>query len=208
GAARGRILRQVLTESVVLAAIGGGLGVVLSAVGTKAALRLLPETLPRAAEVGMDVRVLVFAGAITLLAGMSFGLLPALKISKAGAETALKEGGRGTSGKRHSVQRILVVAEMALALVLLTGAGLMIRTLNALWNVSPGFETNNVLTFGFALPSTMNQANADSVRAALRDVHDRFASAPGVQAVSFSWGAVPLSSDDEWLFWIDGQPKP
>jgi putative ABC transport system permease protein len=208
GASRSRILRQLLTESVLLAAIGGGLGVLLAAFATKAALRVLPETLPRAAEVGIDARVLLFAGSITLLAGIFFGLLPALKISKAGAQAALKEGGRGSSGTRHRVQRALVAAEMALALVLLIGAGLMIRTLTALWNVSPGFETKNVLSFGFALPSAMNQANADSIRAALRDVHEKFASAPGVQAVSFSWGALPLSSDDEWLFWIDGQPKP
>src|SRR5262249_41850876 len=208
GAGRSRILRQLLTESVLLAAIGGGLGILLAAFGTKAALRVLPETLPRAAEVGIDGRVLVFSGAITLLAGRCFGLLPALKVSRSGAQAALKEGGRGTSGTRHRVQHTLVAAEMALALVLLIGAGLMIRTLTALWNVSPGFETKNVLTFGFALPPAMNRANADSVRAALREVHERFASAPGVQAVSFSWGALPLSSDDEWLFWIDGQPKP
>jgi len=208
GAGRGRILRQLLTESLLLAVIGGGLGVLLAAFGTKAALRVLPETLPRSAEVGIDARVLVFAAGISLLAGIGFGLLPALKISKSGAQAALKEGGRGGSGTRHRVQRALVAAEMALALVLLIGAGLMIRTLGALWNVNPGFEPKNVLTFGFALPSAMSGANADSVRAALREVHEKFAAAPGIQAVSFSWGALPLSSDDEWLFWIDGQPKP
>lgn len=208
GAGRGRILRQLLTESLLLAAIGGGLGVSLAAFGTRAALRVLPETLPRAAEVGMDGRVLIFAAAISLLAGIGFGLLPALKISRSGAPTALKEGGRGGSGTRHRMQRTLVAVEMALALVLLIGAGLMIRSLGALWNVSPGFESKNVLTFGFALPSAMNGASSDAVRAALRDVHEQFAAVAGIQAVSFSWGAVPLSSDDEWLFWIDGQPKP
>jgi predicted permease len=208
GAGRGRILRQLLTESLLLAGIGGGLGFLLAALGTKAALRVLPETLPRAAEVGIDARVLVFAAGVSLLAGICFGLLPALKISKSGAQTALKEGGRGGSGTRHRAQRALVAAEMALAMVLLIGAGLMIRTLGALWNVNPGFEPTNVLTFGFALPSAMSGANADSVRAALREVHEKFAAAPAIQAVSFSWGALPLSSDDEWLFWIDGQPKP
>jgi predicted permease len=84
----------------------------------------------------------------------------------------------------------------------------MMRTLSALWNVSPGFETKNVLTFGFALPSTMTQATADAVRSHLRAVHQKLQAAPGVEAVSFSWGALPLSSDDEWLFWIDGHPKP
>jgi len=208
GAGQGRILRQLLTESTLLAAIGGGFGVVLAAVGTKAALRVLPMTLPRSSEAGMDGRVLIFAAAISLLAGICFGLMPALKTTKARAHLALKEGGRGGSGTRHRVQRALVAAEMALALVLLIGAGLMIRTLTALWNVNPGFDAKNVLTFGFSLPPSMTQASPDAVRTALREVHEKFQSAPGVQAVSFSWGALPLASDDEWLFWIDGQPKP
>jgi predicted permease len=208
GAGQGRILRQLLTESILLAAIGGGLGVLLAAIGTKAALRVLPMTLPRSSEAGMDGRVLLFAAAISLLAGICFGLMPALRTTKAKAQLALKEGGRGGSGTRHRVQRALVAAEMALALVLLIGAGLMIRTLTALWNVNPGFDAKNVLTFGFSLPPSMTQATADAVRTALREVHEKFQTAPGVQAVSFSWGALPLASDDEWLFWIDGQPKP
>ena len=208
GAGQGRILRQLLTESILLAAIGGGLGVLLAAIGTKGALRVLPMTLPRSSEAGMDGRVLIFAAAISLLAGICFGLMPALKTTKAKAHLALKEGGRGGSGTRHRVQRALVAAEMALALVLLIGAGLMIRTLTALWNVNPGFDAKNVLTFGFSLPPSMTQASPDAVRTALREVHEKFQSASGVQAVSFSWGALPLASDDEWLFWIDGQPKP
>src|SRR5262249_1568796 len=121
---------------------------------------------------------------------------------------ALQEGGRGGSGSRHRLQGVLVAAEIALALVLLVGAGLMIRTLSTLQKVNPGFEANKVLTFGFALPPSMANANADSVRAAFRVVQEKFESAPGVQAVSFSWGALPLAGDDDWLFWIDGQPKP
>jgi predicted permease len=208
GAGQGRILRQLLTESTLLAAIGGGLGVVLAAVGTKAALRVLPMTLPRSAEVGMDGRVLIFAAAMSLLAGICFGLMPALKTTKSRTHAALKEGGRGGSGTRHRVQHALVAAEMALALVLLVGAGLMIRTLTALWNVSPGFDAKNVLTFGFSLSPSMAKASPEAIRAALREVHEKLQSAPGVQGISFSWGALPLSSDDEWLFWIDGQPKP
>ena len=208
GAGQGRILRQLLTESTLLAAIGGGLGVLLAAVGTKVVLRVLPATLPRSAEVGMDLRVLFFAAAVSLLAGICFGLMPAFKTAQGKAYTALKEGGRGGTGTRHRVQRALVVAEMALALVLLIGAGLMIRTLTALWNVNPGFDTKNVLTFGFALPPTMNTATPDAIRAWLREAHQQFQSVPGVQSVSYTWGALPLSSDDEWLFWIDGQPKP
>jgi predicted permease len=208
GAGQRRIVQQLLTESTLLAAIGGGLGVLLAAAGTRAMLGALPATLPRAEEVGVDGRVLIFAAALSLLAGLFFGLTPALKTARRDLQDTLKEGGRGGSGTRHRTQGALVAAEMALALVLLIGAGLMIRTLAALSNVNPGFEADKVLTFGFSLPPSMMNASPDAVRAALREVHDRFQSVPGVQAVSFSWGAVPLSGDDEWLFWIDGQPKP
>jgi predicted permease len=208
GAGQGRIVRQLLTESTLLAAIGGGLGVLLAAAGTRAALGVLPSTLPRAAEVAVDGRVLLFAGAISLLAGICFGLVPALKTRKPDVQETLKKGGRGESGTRYRAQGALVTVEMALALVLLIGAGLMIRTLAALWNVNPGFEANKVLSFGFSLPPSMTNASPEAIRAAFRQVHDKFQSAPGVQGVAFSWGAAPLQGDDEWLFWIDGQPKP
>ena len=208
GAGQGRIVRQLLTESVLLAAMGGGLGVLLAAAGTRAALDVLPMTLPRAADVAVDVRVLVFAGAVSLLAGICFGLVPALKTRKPDVHETLKEGGRGGSGTRHRAQAALVAAEMALALVLLIGAGLMMRTLAALWNVNPGFEANKVMTFGFSLPPSMTNASPEAIRAAFREVHDRFQAVPGVQGVAFSWGATPLQGDDEWLFWIDSQPKP
>ena len=208
GAGQGRIVRQLLTESTLLAAIGGGLGVLLAAAGTRAALGVLPTTLPRATDVVVDGRVLLFAGAISLLAGICFGLVPALKTRKPDVHETLKEGGREGSGTRHRAQGALVAAEIALALVLLIGAGLMIRTLTALWNVNPGFEANKVMTFGFSLPPSMTNASPEAIRAALREVHDKFQSAPGVQGVAFSWGAAPLQGDDEWQFWIDGQPKP
>ena len=208
GAGQGRIVRQLLTESTLLAAIGGGLGVLLAVAGTRAALGVLPTTLPRATDVVVDGRVLLFAGAISLLAGICFGLVPALKTRKPDVHETLKEGGREGSGTRHRAQGALVAAEMALALVLLIGAGLMVRTLAALWNVNPGFEANKVMTFGFSLPPSMTNASPEAIRAALREVHDKFQSAPGVQGVAFSWGAAPLQGDDEWQFWIDGQPKP
>lgn len=208
GAGQGRIVRQLLTESMLLAVIGGGLGVLLAAAGTQAALGVLPTTLPRATDVVVDGRVLLFAGSISLLAGICFGLVPALKTRKPGVHETLKEGGRGGSGARHRAQGALVAAEMALALVLLIGAGLMVRTLAALWNVNPGFEANKVMTFGFSLPPSMRNASPEAIRAKLREVHDKFQAAPGVQGVAFSWGATPLQGDDEWLFWIDGQPKP
>ena len=208
GAGQGRIVRQLLTESSLVALIGGGVGVVLAAVGTQAALRLLPTTLPRASEVGMDGYVLTFAAVISLAAGILFGLAPALKTARSAPQEMLKEGGRGLGGTRHFGQGALVAAEVALALILLIGAGLMLRTLGALWKVDPGFEASKALSFGFSLPPTLMDKSAEATRSSLREVQNRFAAVPGVQGVAFSWGATPLIADDEWLFWIDGQPKP
>ena len=209
GAGQWRIIRQLLTESLLLAGIGGALGIFLASISTQAALRVLPETLPRAPEVQVDARVLFFALGVSLFAGLCFGLIPAFKISKlAGVSEALKEGGRGKTAARHRLQHSLVAVEMALAVVLLIGAGLMVRTLSALWHVNPGFDPDNVLSLGLSLPPAMSRATPGAIRAALRQVHEKFQSAPGVQSISFTWGATPLGYDDEWLFWIDGHPKP
>jgi predicted permease len=208
GASQGRLLRQLLTESLLLAFTGGAAGLLLAGWGTKVAIAQLPVTLPRAAEIGLDARVLLFTLAITLACGIFFGLGPALKSARPDLHDTLKEGGRGGSGSRHQAQGIFVAVEMALALVLLIGAGLMIRSLSALWRVNPGFDSHNVMTFGVALPSSMNMAGAPAIRAALRQVNQDLASVPGVESVSLSWGATPIVSDDEDLFWIEGQPKP
>jgi predicted permease len=208
GAGRGRIVLQLLTESTLLALAGGGLGLLLASFGTKFALQRLPSALPRASEVGMDWKVLIFTAASALLCGILFGLAPALRTSKPNLLDTLKEGGRGSGGGRQRAQGAFVVVEMALALVLLIAAGLMIRSLNALWGVNPGFDARNVLTFGVALPNSMRNASPDAIRSALREIQQKVAETRGVQATSLSWAAVPLSSDDEELFWLDGQPKP
>src|SRR5208337_3113063 len=147
GASKIRVVRQLLTESVLLALAGGVLGVFLASWGTKAALKLLPEALPRANEIHLDARVLLFALAASVLAGILFGLVPAFKSSATQIHDTLKESGRGGSGSRHRMQSIFVALEMALAVVLLVGAGLMIRSLSNLWSVDPGFDPRNVLTF-------------------------------------------------------------
>jgi predicted permease len=208
GAGRARIIRQLLTESLLLSGMGGALGLLLAAWGTQAALRRLPAGLPRAGEVGLDGRVFLFTSIVSLACGLFFGLAPALRGARTNLHDTLKEGGRGESGVRHRAQRILVVAEMALALVLLISAGLMLRSLQALWNVNPGFNSQNVLSFGVALPPAMRTASAEGIRAALRSVDEQMKAVPGVTAVSLSWGALPLSNDDEDLFWIESQPKP
>ncbi|MGH9971401.1 MAG: ADOP family duplicated permease [Pyrinomonadaceae bacterium] len=208
GAGRRRLLRQSLTESLLLALTGGALGLVIAGVGTQVALRLLPTTLPRALEVGLNVRVLLFTLAISLFAGILAGLAPALRTSQWRLSETLKESGRGASSGRARAQGIFVAVEMALAFVLLIGAGLMIRSIAALWNVDLGFRPDNVLTFGLTLPPSMQNASPNAVRTSLRELSDKLNSTPGVQAVSFSSGAVPLQSEDDLFFWLEGQPKP
>jgi predicted permease len=208
GAGKSRLIRQLLTESILLGILGGALGLLLANWGMSAALGALPNTLPRAGEIHIDLRVLLFTAATALVAGILFGLFPALKISRTNVQETLKEGGRGASGSRQGVHGTLVIVETALALVLLIGAGLMLRSLVQLWNVDPGFNPRNVLTFGVSLSPAMLQSSPAAIRTAFRNLDDAIASTPGVRSTSISWGAFPMSGDDEWLFWREGQPKP
>ena len=208
GAGRGRIVRQLLTESVLLSLTGGALGLFLASRGTKAAMRLLGSAVPGAASIGIDGRVLAFTTVVSLLAGMLFGLAPSLRSSRSPSQQALKEGGRGAIAARHRAQDVFVVLELAMALVLLIGAGLMIRTLSRLWSVDAGFDAKNLLTFNLSLPPSISAAPPATIRAALRELDAKLEAAPGVQASSYSWASFPLLGDDEALFWIDGQPKP
>jgi predicted permease len=208
GASQGRVVRQLLTESLLLAIAGGGLGLLLAAWGTNAGLSILPSSLPRASDVRIDPHVLLFTLVISLFAGILFGLAPALKTSHPDLHETLKEGGRGASGARYRTQGVFVVVEMALAVVLLIGAGLTIRTLVGLWSVNPGFDPHNVLRFDVGFPSSFAHASAAQIRASLRQVTDKIAAVPGVQAVSPMNGAVPMSEENDLPFWIDGTPKP
>jgi predicted permease len=210
GAGQWRLLRQSITESTVLSLAGGGLGLLVAALSTKAALSALPITLPRAEEIGLDGSVLLFTIAISLVTGILSGLAPALKTSQWRLAETLKEGGRGASGGRGRLhaQGIFVAVEMALALVLLIGAGLMIRSLNALWQVDPGFRADEVLTFGLRFPPSMKTLSPEAIRANLRELEDKLTSVPGVRTASFSFRTFPLQDEDDSLFWIDDQPKP
>jgi putative ABC transport system permease protein len=207
GASQSRVIRQLLTESLLLSLTGGTLGLCLASWGTQAALQALPETLPRAQDVGLDGRVLFFTLAASVVAGVMFGLVPALKTSRPDLQSTLKETGRGGSGTRHRAQGVFVVIEMALALVLLTGAGLMVRSLLGLWSVNPGFNPRNVLTFQVSLSPSLG-VNAATSRSAIRELDEKLKSIPGVEAVSSTTGALPMNGDDELPFWLDGQPKP
>ncbi len=207
GATRARIIRQLLSESILLAAAGGGLGLLLAAWGTRIALAATAQLLPRSNEIGLDGRVLVFTLAVSVLIGIGFGVIPALNSSKPTFQKALQEGGRGSTGIRVRTQNIFVVVEMALALVLLTGAGLMIRSLVELADVNPGFDTLHVLTFGIS-PSAAKLATPVQIRETYRDLTTRFRAVPGVEAAAPLVGALPMTGDSLVPFWIDGQPKP
>ena len=207
GASSWRLLRQSLTESTLLACAGGVLGLLVAGWGTHAALAVLPTSLPRAAEVRMEPLVLIFAVVVSVFTGILSGLAPALKTARRSLADTLKEGGRAASG-RGRAQGLLVAVEMALALVLLIGAGLMIRSLAALWNVDPGFRADNVLTFGLSFSPSLKSADPQTIRANLRELSDQIAATPGVKAASFSFGAVPILSEDDLFFWFADQPKP
>ncbi|MGH9731349.1 MAG: ABC transporter permease, partial [Candidatus Acidiferrales bacterium] len=207
GASHGRVIRQLLTESVLLSGAGGALGLLLAFWATHAVLDTLPGTLPRASEVSLDSRVLLFTLGVSLFAGIVFGLAPALKASRANLQEVLKESGRGASGARHRIQGVFVAVEVAMALVLLVGAGLMIRSLAALWRVNPGFNPSHAITFNLSMPATSATTSAET-RARLRQFDDKMYSIPGVEAVSVTLGARPMIHDTVLPFWIEGEPKP
>ncbi len=207
GANHMRVIRQLLTESILLAGLGGALGLLLAFWGTKAELGTLPGALPRANEVSLDSRVLLFTMALSLFAGIVFGLAPALKTSRVNLQEILKESGRGLSGARHRLQGVFVAVEVALALVLLVGAGLMVRSLAALWRVNPGFNPSHAITFSLSLPAA-STTNSAETRARLRHFGDKMHNIPGVQAVSVTLGSRPMIHNSSLPFWIEGQPKP
>jgi predicted permease len=208
GASWGRVVRQLLTESVLLGLAAGGVGLGAALLCTRVAVEALPSALPRANEIGIDSRVLAFTFFISLVTGILFGLAPALKATRVNPQTALKNGPRTSTGTQHRMLSALVVVEMAIALVLLAGAGLMIRSLERLWKVDPGFDARGVLEFGLSLPPSINSAAPAQIRAKLRELDRTFASVPGIEAVSQTWGAIPMGSEDDMVFWRDDQPKP
>jgi predicted permease len=154
GAGKGRLIRQLLTESLVLSAMGTVLGLAIAWIGAHALVSVDPSILPRATEISLDMRAVAFTAAIGILTGILFGLAPALQMARADLHSALREGGRGNSVgfQRNSLRSVLVTGEVALALVLLSGAGLLMRSFYRLQSVDPGFDSHGVLTFRTNLP--------------------------------------------------------
>jgi putative ABC transport system permease protein len=208
GAGQRRIVRQLLTESLLLSLIGGILGLGLAKLGTHAAMALMPRSLPRAEEIGLDLRVLLFTLFVSVAAGIVFGLAPAWKTARTDVGGALKESGRSVAARRSRVQSVFVIGEMAMALVLLVGAGLMVRTLVRLWGLDPGFNPHNVMTVQLAGPASYKNAPAAAIRAAFRQIHEKVATTPGVHAASLHFGAHPMEGDSEEYFWFVGRPRP
>jgi putative ABC transport system permease protein len=207
GASPARVIRQLLTESVMLGVGGGVIGLLLAKWGTHAILAALPAALPRSEEIGIDSHVLLFTVGVSVLTGILFGLVPAIKTLRPDMHETLKEGGRGSSGARHRTQNVFVIVEMAMALVLLIGAGLMIRSLAALWRVNPGFDSRQVLTYDVSFTSPAD-VTAAQLRAKYRETLRQFEIVPGVESVSLMGGSLPMTGDSEVPFWIEGQPKP
>jgi predicted permease len=208
GASQTRILRQLLTESVLLSLLGGVGGLMLAKWGTAAALAAVPQTVPRAEEIGLNHQVLLFTLLISVLTGIVFGLAPAARMSRSDISRSLNESGRSISSSRSRTQSVLVMGEMAMALVLLVGAGLMCRTLVQLWRVDPGFDPHNLVYFSVTPAPSLGNQSRDAVRAALRQVDATAGSVPGVEALSLHDGARPMESDNERGFLLEGQELP
>jgi putative ABC transport system permease protein len=200
GAGRLRIVRQLLTESVLLAVVGGVLGLLTAVWGVDLLIGLSPNSIPRASEISLDARVLVFTFLVSLITGVLFGLLPAWQTSKLELTEALKEGDRGsTEGFRSNRARsLLIICEFALTLVLLIGAGLLIKSFQRLRDVNPGFDPANLLTLELSLPAS-GYAESQRVSDFYEQVLGRIESLPGVQAVG-AVSVLPLSGSDSSSF--------
>jgi putative ABC transport system permease protein len=206
GAGRRRVVRQLLTESVLLALVGGGLGLLLALWGINLLVALQPANIPRLAELRVDRGVLMFASALSLLTGVAFGLAPALRATKLDLNDALKEGGKGADagGGRQRLRSILIVSEIALSLVLLIGAGLMIKSFWRLNQVEPGFNAENTLTMVVSLPTTRYAEPGRQV-AFFRQAVERVGNLPGVDAAGVTTN-IPLFGGNSTGFNVEGDP--
>jgi putative ABC transport system permease protein len=179
GASRQRLLRQLLTESVLLALLGGVLGLLLAAVAVPSLLALSPPDIRQFKHIGINREVLAFGFLASIICGVAFGLIPALQSSRSNPSEALKEGERGSTSSHGRTRSALVIAEVGLSLVLLVGAGLLVKSFARLMNVDPGFDADHLLTFNLALPSTTEPSRQ---LAFYQEVMQRIQTLPGVQA--------------------------
>lgn len=204
GASRWRVVRQLLTESVLLSIVGGAVGLLLAVWGNNSLLSLAPEDLPRVKDASLDGKVLAFTIVVSLLTGVIFGLVPALQAGNSKLNEILKEGSRGSTGGHHRVRGALVVAEVAIALVLLVGAGLLIRSLYRLQQVNPGFNPHNAMAVNIALPGK-KYPQSEQRSAFFTELIARVSMLPGVKAVGATQ-SLPIQGDFLVGFKIQGRP--
>jgi putative ABC transport system permease protein len=207
GASRWRIIRQLLTESVLLSFIGGGIGLLLAQWGIDLILAISPNDIPRAREINLDMGVLAFTFGISFLTGLIFGIVPAFQATRFDVHETLKETGRGNSGRHQWVRSSLVVVEIATTLVLLVGAGLLIRSFYQLQQVNPGFSYDSLLSFSVSLPQKKYETDEQQInffRQALQNIQ----ALPGVKDVGMASG-LPLGNNGwQTSFRVEGQPPP
>ena len=207
GAGRMRIVRQLLTESLLIAVLGGVFGIILAMWGTKALLALAPSNLPRLTAVQVDLRILLISIGASLLCGVIFGLVPALTASKTDLVSSLKESERTDSGTRQWFRRVFVVAEVALALVLLISAGLLVRSFGKLLDVRPGFDPQNVITLRLSLPGGQYD-RATKVASFYDGVLTRVSGLPGVTHAGAAYTPPFTPGADNTIFTIRGRNAP
>jgi len=205
GANRARLVRQLLTESVLLSLLGAGLGLLFAILGVKSVPAAVSENLPRSENIAVNGPVLLLTLCASIAVGILFGLAPALKSWNSDPQASLKEGGRGSTVAHHRTQSILVIVQMALTLVLLVGAGLLFRTLRHLSDVNPGFDIQHIMTFKVGVSHSLTKT-APSTRTAYQQLIERIRQIPGVQGADFT-GSVPLNGGWIMPFWI-GSQKP
>jgi len=210
GATRRDLLRQLMAESILLAVVGGAMGLGLAWLGMKGVVALKPANVPRITELRIDGLVTLFTLGVAIVTGLVFGLVPAIQTSRANLQETLKEGGRSGSADRsgHTMRRVLVVAEVALALTLLTGAGLLIRSLVLLQGVSPGFDSSNLLTFNVVIPSSKYRSDTALVQYWERAI-ESVRAVPGVTSAGIT-STLPFSGNwSTGSFSVEGyQPAP
>lgn len=206
GASRSRVAGQLLAESVMLSMLGGVLGIGLAWAGTKGLLAAVPNSLPRAESIGVDWRVAVFLLVLCIGTGILFGMAPVWQVLRGNMNDTLKESVRGSSGGKHLLQSSLVVTELALAVLLLVGAGLTVRTLQKLATVDPGFQSRGVLTFDIGFSKTRYD-QPEKIRNLFHEVTARLQSIPGVEAAALTTD-VMMRDDSETMFYVSERPKP
>jgi putative ABC transport system permease protein len=207
GASRARIMRQLLSESLLLAGIGGALGLLLSLWGRDALITLIPNEVPRMTEIAIDGRVLVFTVVVSIVTGLLFGLVPAIHAARLDVDGALKGSGSTPSASRGRARSALLVAEIAMAMLLVVGAGLTLRSFSRLSHVDPGFNPHDILTASLSLPAARYSDQALVVEA-YRELQERMRAIPGVEASALAV-VLPLTDTNTMgKFGIDGLPPP